>query len=115
MPPKSRKDTDDTSSKFSPGYIFLRSNRGLLLDIVVFVLNLFLMRFLLGRFMFFFRSAFNGDPASEIVILIFSLGLFVLPPLGAILKRWPFHHRLQVAGKDFDRTETFVGGCLFNP
>lgn len=102
-------------SKYHPANIFLRSNRGLLLDIVVFVLNLFLMRFLLGRFMYFFRSAFNGELTSEVVILVFSLALFILPPLGAILKRWPFHHRLQIAGKDFDRTETFVGGCLFNP
>lgn len=101
--------------KYHPANLFVRSNRGLLLDVVVFVLNLFLMRFLLGRFSNFFRSAFAGDFVSEIVILIFSLGLFFLPPLGAILKRWPFHHRLQLAGKDFDRSETLMSGCLFSP
>ncbi|MEP6849959.1 MAG: hypothetical protein ABI999_13965 [Acidobacteriota bacterium] len=113
-----KKKTDPESPflpKYHPANLFLRSNRGLLLDVVVFVLNLFLTRFLLGRFAYFFRSAFAGDFLSEVVILIFSLGLFVLPPLGSILKRWPFHHRLQLAGKDFDRTDTFFGGCLFNP
>ncbi|MEP7077032.1 MAG: hypothetical protein ABI878_14600 [Acidobacteriota bacterium] len=113
------KKTNDPETpslpKYHPANLFLRSNRGLLLDLVVFVLNLFLMRFLAARFAYFFRSAFAGDFVSEVVILIFSLGLFFLPLLGAVLKRWPFHHRLQLAGKDFDRTNTLFGGCLFNP
>jgi hypothetical protein len=102
-------------SKFHPANLFLLSNRGLLLDIVVFLLNLFLMRFLLEQFLSVIKAASADDGLAQFTLFAFCVALFVLPPLGATLKRWHFHHRLQMQGKDFKRGEIYLGGCFFNP
>jgi len=93
--------------------ILLPRNRGLLLDLVVFVSNLFLMRFLLKLFFDIIKHATAGEFWAEFAMFLFCLSLLVLPPIGATLKRWHFHQRLkgkQVAGED-----GMPGGCLFNP
>ena len=94
--------------------IFLPENRGILLDIFVFLVNLFLM-FLLTRFLTeIVREASEGDVAAKFVLFLFGLGLFILPLLGAILKRWHFHQRLKAQGKTA-RPAGCLTGCLFNP
>jgi hypothetical protein len=91
--------------------LFKPSNRGLLLDVFVFVVNLFLMRLLVGYFLDVAHAAGDGDELSGFVMFLFCLSLFVLPPAGAVLKRWHFHERV----KNYDLTENALTGCLFNP
>lgn len=96
------------------GLIFLKKNRGLLLDIVVFTANLFLMRMLLRRFLQVAKNAANGDFTAGVAMFLFVLGLLILAPLGATLKRWHFHERLRAEGKTF-KDDNAAFGCLFNP
>src|SRR5436190_6913564 len=91
--------------------LFKRANRGLLLDIVVFSANLFLMRLLVKYFLLVAVAAGGGDTFAGFVMFAFCLALFVLPPAGAILKRWHFHERM----KDKKPDEGALAGCLFNP
>ncbi len=88
----------------------------MLLDIVVFLSNVFLMRWLSRSFMGIFQQASDGDRFAEVVMLVFLIGIFLLPPLGAILKRPHVHQRLQLEGKDADlsKDNNFIG-CLGNP
>ncbi|MCA1814815.1 MAG: hypothetical protein LC746_00120 [Acidobacteria bacterium] len=104
--------------------IFARANRGVLLDVVVFVLNLFLMRLLTGYFVSLFRrlNASEGDASAEIQLGLFCVGMFVLPAAGAILKRRDFHRRraarreraVGAEGKGDDPSAR-AWGCLVNP
>jgi len=96
--------------------IFALSNRGMLLDIFVFLLNLFLMRWLSRYFMGIFQQVSDGDRFAEAVMLVFFVGIFLLPSFGAILKRPHVHQRLQLEGKDADLSNdnNFIG-CLGNP
>lgn len=112
---KATIDGPPERSKYHPANLFLVSNRGLLLDVVVFLLNLFLIRFLLAAFLKMIKAASAGDQFAQFSAFVFCVSLFVLPPLGATLKRWQFHHRLQLKGRDFKRDEVYLGGCFFNP
>ena len=96
------------------GYLLIKENRGLLLDLVVFVANLFLMRMLLRRFLSVAKAAGDGDFWAGLAMFLFVLGLFVLAPVGATLKRWHFHERLRAEGKTF-KDDNVAFGCLFNP
>ena len=40
--------------------------------------------------------------------------MWILPALGAVLKRWHFHQRLKAEGRTFD-SDSKLSGCLFNP
>jgi hypothetical protein len=93
--------------------ILLPHNRGLLLDLVVFAANLFLMRLLLKLFFDIIKHATAGEFWAEFAMFLFCLALFVLPPIGATLKRWHFHQRLK--GKEAAGEAGMPGGCLFNP
>lgn len=93
--------------------LFKESNRGLLLDIVVFIANLFLMRLLMGYFIDAIKAASDGDTIAGSMLFLFCVSLFVLPPAGAVLKRWHFHQRLK--GKKVADAGDHLGGCLFNP
>lgn len=95
--------------------IFARTNRGMLLDAVVFLINLFLMRLLAERFVALVKDASDGDTIAGFAMFLFCLGIFVLAPVGATLKRWHFHRRLQMQGKTVLSGENFLSGCLFNP
>jgi len=108
---KKADDIDRSVLKRGFAAIFRRSNRGLLLDIVVFVLNVFLMRLLAGYFLDIAGRASNGDELSGFLIFAFCVSLFVLPPLGAVLKRWHFWERR----KSQEVEENVLSGCLFNP
>jgi hypothetical protein len=94
--------------------LFAEHNRGLLLDIVVFLLNLFLMQRLTGYFIELFRYADAGNTLAQFALSLACLAMWVLPAAGAILKRWHFHRRLKAEGRSID-LESKLSGCLFNP
>jgi hypothetical protein len=103
------------STRFRVADLRLPANRGLLLDIVVCLLNLFLMRMLLVRFLDLTKATFNGDQAAGFTVFLFCLMLFILLPIGAVLKRRPYHQRLALAGNEDYKSDEIPGGCLFNP
>lgn len=96
-----------------PFNILAKTNRGLLLDLVVFVLNLFLMQWLTGYIVELFRFANAGEPLARNALLLACVAMWVLPAAGATLKRWHFHQRLKAEGKDVNIDSHL--GCLFNP
>ncbi len=73
--------------------IFAETNRGMLLDVAVFMINLILMNLLTAYFADFIRLAGENDPVAQLALLICSAAMFVLPAAGAVLKRWHFHQR----------------------
>jgi hypothetical protein len=79
-------------------------NRGILLDIVVFLINLVLMSIITKLSLNLVRQA-EQDRLATIAIGLFFGGLFFLQPLGPILKRWSFHQRFK-----FDTNSS--AGCL---
>ena len=93
--------------------VLAEENRGLLLDIVVFFLNLFLMQRLTAYALELFGFANDGDPVAHFVLLLLCVAMWVLPAAGAVLKRWHFHHRLKAEGRSIDLDSHL--GCLFNP
>jgi hypothetical protein len=95
--------------------LFAKTNRGLLLDIVVFIANIFLMRLLTQQFINLFSEVSAENPLAKLALGLTFLAMWILPAAGAVLKRWHFHQRLKARGKVVDLDETSVGGCLFNP
>lgn len=95
--------------------LFAETNRGLLLDIVVFLLNLLLMRLLTGLFIDLFREVSAEKPLAKLLLSLTFVAMWLLPAVGAVLKRWHFHERLKAQGKSYESQETAVAGCLFNP
>jgi hypothetical protein len=94
--------------------LLAKENRGLLLDLVVFVLNLFLMQRLTAYVIEVFGFANDGDPLAQFVLSLACVAMWVLPAAGAVLKRWHFHRRLKAAKQKFEFDST-LAGCLFNP
>lgn len=94
--------------------LFAEENRGLLLDLVVFVLNLSLMQWLTGYALELFSLANDGEPLAQFTLLLGCVAMWVLPAAGAVLKRWHFHQRLKADDREFD-LDSHVTGCLFNP
>jgi len=74
--------------------IFARRNRGMLLDVTVFLFQLILIR-LLTTLSLGFVSQAEDDAFAKTTISLFLIGLFVLQPLGPILKRWSFHQHFK--------------------
>ncbi len=95
--------------------LFAKTNRGLLLDISVFLANLFLMRLLTRLFLNLFRDVSAEDPLAKLALGLTFLAMWILPAAGAVMKRWHFHQRLKSQGVTFEATETKLAGCLFNP
>jgi hypothetical protein len=91
-----------------------RPNRGIVLDLVVFVLNLVLVRLLARDFGELLRGASAGDERSEWLLALYFLALFVLPAAGAVLTRWHFHRGREARGRTGDAGEQ-AWGCLLNP
>jgi hypothetical protein len=96
-------------------YLFAKTNRGLLLDIFVFIANVFLMRLLTGQFINLFSQVSAEDPTAKLALGLMFAAMWVLPAVGAVLKRWHFHQRLKAQGITVDSEETKLAGCLFNP
>lgn len=73
--------------------ILAEVNRGLLLDILVFVVNLSLIVLMTNYFLDVIRRATENEPDAQLVLIVCALMMFVLPAAGAVLKRWHFHER----------------------
>ena len=89
------------------------ANRGLLLDLVVFSVNVAGMALLMGFFADVARRAAADDRGAILILFGCSVALFVLAPLGATLKRWHYHRRRE--GETVAGASDHMGGCLFNP
>jgi hypothetical protein len=88
-------------------------NRGLLLDVVVFSVNLAGMTLLLSVFRDLVRRASADERGAQLVLFACAALLFVLAPLGATLKRWHYHQRH--GGAAGAAAMEGAGGCLFSP
>lgn len=88
--------------------LFAASNRGFLLDLFAFGLNLTVMLALSKLFVGTIHRASAGDRGAANILFTIGISLFVLAPLGATLKRWHVHQR-PTTGPDP------MEGCLFNP
>lgn len=95
--------------------LFSKENRGLLLDILVFLANILVMQILSGLAIELFNQVSAEDQTAKLLLGLAFVAMWVLPALGAVLKRWHFHQRLKAAGKSFDLELTGLSGCLFNP
>lgn len=82
-------------------------NRGILLDVVVFVMNLLAMAILTRLLISLMRQAAT-DLVAQLSIIAFCLGLAFLQPIGALLKRRRAHERKPDLGSPRP-------GCLFHP
>lgn len=104
-----------SSVRFKLASLFAEENRGLLLDIFVFVANIFLIRLVTRVFIDLFNQldAKDQEPLAKFLLGLAFLAMWILPALGAVLKRWHFHQRLAAQGKTVP--ETKLSGCLFNP
>jgi len=74
--------------------IFEHWNRGLLLDALIFLFQLTLIRLLTKLSVGFVRQAEEVHWAKT-AIALFLLGVFLLQPLGPVLKRWSFHEHFS--------------------
>lgn len=99
---------------FSPPNILAKENRGLLLDLVVFVLNIVLMRWLTGYFLQLVQLANGDERLAQFMLAGMCLSMWILPAAGAVMKRWHFHERLKKEGKKVE-WDSGLGGCFFNP
>jgi hypothetical protein len=97
---------ENPSSHFSVAQLV---SRGWILDIFVFIVNLFLMRLLVEYFLDVVYAAKKGDSLSVFTITVFLASLLVLAPVGSFLSRWHFNERRESVGANS------AGGCLFNP
>lgn len=85
---------------------FFRANRGIVLDLVVFFLNVLLIRALVNVAGHVLRAA-QEDVAAKIAVGLFFAGLLFLQPVGPLLKRWSFHQRSSFS------TDSDAGCLLF--
>jgi hypothetical protein len=113
----------------------------LLLDISIFVANLFLMRLLTELLIELFSHVSAENPTAKFALGLLCVCMFFLPAAGAVLKRWHYHQRVRgqgLADKPAEITATpwskgkakpsggltggltgepsgVLAGCLFNP
>jgi hypothetical protein len=87
--------------------LLAHANRGILLDVVVFLVNVVLMTFL-SRFLADLIHQAKTDIVAQVVMVGFCLGLVFLQPTGALLKR----RRAHLRRPDLDHVPL---GCLFLP
>ena len=87
--------------------IFERRNRGMLLDVTVFLFQLVLLR-LLTKLSLGFVSQAEDDAFAKTTISLFLIGLFLLQPLGPILKRWSFHQHFKTFASDQNGLTSFL-------
>jgi hypothetical protein len=101
--------------RYALANLFTESNRGLLLDLVVFVANLFLMRKLTGLFIDLFSYVSAEQPLAKLALSSIAFGMWILPAAGAVLKRWHFQQRWKQANRSFETEDSGPDGCLFSP
>jgi hypothetical protein len=102
--------SDAPTSSHKSFSLLAKENRGLLLDLVVFLLNLLLMHRLTGMFISIFELADQDDQLAQLVLISCSVAMWVLPATGAVLKRWSYNQR-----RDTKESQALALGCLFNP
>jgi hypothetical protein len=73
-----------------PFNLFAKENRGLLLDVVVFIANLFLLRLMSTYVLGLFDAASNNDSGAQLILTLGCIGMWVLPAAGAVLKALAF-------------------------
>jgi hypothetical protein len=75
--------------------LFAYANRGILLDVVVFVVNVILMTVLSGQLAALFQQAntLEASALPKTAVVVFCLALVFFQPIGAILKRRRAHLR----------------------
>ena len=95
--------------------LLARTNRGMLFDIVMFLANIFLFRLLAKSVLDLINQAAAGDAPAQLGLMGLTLGVWILPGAGAVLKRWHFHQRLKAEGKPDAAQLTLLSGCLFSP
>lgn len=103
--------------------IFLPANRGMLIDLVIFVIGATMMGFLTNLFTETGRAAYNSNRPAQLAVLIFFILLFALQPLAANFKRWQFHQRRRAGRKKkrssdayvFTFSDSIFFAILFNP
>ena len=103
------------SEKLSIANLFARKNRGLLLDVFVFVLNIFLMRFLTRQFINIFAEASADDPIAKLALGLTLLAMWILPPASRYEALALSSTHLKAQGTSIEKEETKLAGCLFNP
>ena len=81
-------------------------HRGIVLDLVVFLVGLVLVRALLIPVNSLVHAA-HEDTAAKLAIGLFFAGLVFVQPLGPVLKRWSFHQRNAFS------TDSSAGCLLF--
>jgi hypothetical protein len=89
--------------------ILAHRNRGLLLDLAVFVVQLILIRILATLSVGVYRQA-EEDTIAKTYVALFLIGLFFLQPAGPLLKRWSFHQR----DKSFEQHESALTRLLLS-
>lgn len=114
---KTAKHTRDQAPATEPPVqnLFSETNRGLLLDVFVFLTNVLILRLLSGWVLELFGGVSAENPTAKLLLGLIFLAMWVLPALGSVLKRWHFHQRLKATGKTFDSELSGLSGCLFNP
>lgn len=95
--------------------IFAQNNRGILLDVLVFVLQLILIRLLTRYFIELIQRASADEAFAKIALGLFFSGTFILPTAGAVLKRWHFHQRTLRRKQTSAPLGDGLAGCLFHP
>jgi hypothetical protein len=106
MPLPSLSDRLSTTIK----KLFAHANRGILLDVIVFLVNVVFLTILSRQLNNLFHQANTRDASTiaKVAVAIFCLGLVFLQPVGAILKRRRAHLRSS------DLYEV-PAGCLILP
>ena len=102
--------SDAPTPSHKPFSLLAKENRGLLLDLVVFLLNILLMHRLTAMFISIFDLANQDDQLAKLILISCSVAMWVLPAAGAVLKRWGYNHR-----RDTTKSQGVAIGCLFNP
>ncbi|HEX3561184.1 MAG TPA: hypothetical protein VHU19_18490 [Pyrinomonadaceae bacterium] len=82
-------------------------NRVILLDVIIFLVNLILMT-ILARLFADLTHAVKSDTGAKMMVIVFCLALCILSPVGAMLKRRGAHQRNPELGADNI-------GCLWLP
>jgi hypothetical protein len=88
--------------------LFAHVNRGILLDVIVFLVNVVLMTVLSRQLRNLFKEANSADSLAQAAVVVFCVSLAFLQPVGAILKRRRAHERKP----DLNHVPL---GCVFIP
>lgn len=87
-----------TKAADAPKRNFFFRNRGILLDLFVFLMNLLLARYLVHGFTEIWNQADSGSTTAKVIIFAMFAGMLLLLPIATILKRWQRHQNLGVIG-----------------